>query len=142
MKYSPWGDLARHAELELVWRRLVGVDSLYDRDGRTVFIDPRLLQAERRCALAHELVHAERGDAGLACPVLDLRQEILVESMSARRLITLVELVEALLWSQDEYELAECLWVDVATVQARLDNLSDDEKDYVTQRLWEREESA
>lgn len=98
-------------------------------------------QAQRRSTLTHELVHDERGPVP-DDPRLAAREELAVELESARRLITLEELVVGILWSQDEVELAEELWVDVATVRARLAGLTDEEKRYVEDRVARREESA
>lgn len=90
-----------------------------------------LLQRERRSALSHELVHLERGPCG-GCSA---REEQAVQAESARRLIPFADLVEALLWTQDEWELAEELWVDVDTVLVRLQMLSAGERAIIEARI-------
>lgn len=109
---------------------------------RTILIRQDLGQAERRSTVAHELAHAELGHSAQRCPILGLRQETEANRRASRKLITVDQLVTALMWSQDEFQLAEELWVDVETVRARLAGLTDDERDYIERRLWEREESA
>lgn len=98
-----------------------------------------LLQAERRAALTHELIHLERGPFA-ACYVE--QEERAVEAEAARRLIPLDALADALLWSWNEAELADELWVDEATVRTRLDGLTADEQAWIEDRMRCREESA
>ena len=97
---------------------------------------------ERRSTLAHELIHAERGDESCCSSWHEGKQERAVDELAARALISLDRLAEALRWSLDEHELAEDLWVDVATVRTRLDRLSPTEKDYIEGRLWAAERGA
>lgn len=99
---------------------------------------PDQSQRQRRCTATHELVHAERGHQG-AC---DRRLERKVDEEAARRLIPLDALAEALLWCVDEWELAEDLWVDQATVRVRLDTLAVWEQQYVDARMALREGGA
>lgn len=100
-------------------------------DERRIEIAEGLLQVERRCVLAHELVHLERGP----CAGHHAREESAVDHEAARRLITLEALTTALLWSQDEHELADELWVDVAMVRARLAGLTTIERDAIERRF-------
>lgn len=130
-RYHPWRHAAAlgiqviHVELPA---RLWGY---YDPVGRAV-LNSRLCQYERRSTLAHEIVHHERGDT---CRLSD-RQEVDVRIVAARRLVTSPDLVEALLWTRDENELAERLWVDVRTIRIRLtDAMTDDEYTYLQRRL-------
>lgn len=124
----------------------VGYEPLDDESGyavvgeRRIVLDSRLTQRERRSALAHELVHHARGDVPCAPHVdgwFDRRQETAVEDAAAVWLIPLAALVDALRWSQDETELADHLWVDVALVRHRLARLSDAEKDLIGRLLWD-----
>ena len=90
--------------------------------GRRVWLNRVLTQAERRCTLTHELVHVERGVLplrGLAA----VREERVVDEISARRLITLAALVDGLRWTRELRELADHLWVDEPTLQTRMDTL-------------------
>lgn len=63
-------------------------------DGRVIWMDPRLTQVQRRCTIAHEAVHCERGVPA------DAREERAVEVIAARRLVALDALVDALVWSR------------------------------------------
>lgn len=76
-------------------------------------------QAERRCTLTHELVHRERGPlpAGSAAAA---REEQIVDEITARRLITVPQLVDGLRWTRHPRELAEHLWVDEPTLRTRM----------------------
>lgn len=101
---------------------------------RTVTIDCRLGQAQRRSALTHELVHAMRGPAPDE-PVLAAREESAVEDAAARLLIDIHDLGEALAWAHDVDEAADELWVDCETLLIRLEHLHPAERAYLTRRL-------
>ncbi|UQE73878.1 hypothetical protein MYK68_14175 [Gordonia sp. PP30] len=90
--------------------------------GMEILLDHRLTQAERRCTLTHELVHIERRGAEHPSPAVE---ESLVEQETARRLITLGQLVDAFRWLRhpDLPALAEHLWVDQQTALTRMQHL-------------------
>ncbi|UFU03478.1 ImmA/IrrE family metallo-endopeptidase [Ruania suaedae] len=92
-------------------------------DGRRVWMDTRLLQVQRRCAATHELIHIEQAHTS-GC---DARVEAWVRAETARRLITLSALVDALRWTEDWHEAADVLWVTVEVLQDRIDHLTPDE---------------
>lgn len=71
---------------------------------RTITLDARLGRRDERCVLSHELVHAERGPFPRW---LRPREERLVSSIAARRLIPLDALGEALAWSLDAHIVAD-----------------------------------
>ncbi|MFD6357895.1 hypothetical protein [Nocardia tengchongensis] len=93
-----------------------------------VYIDRSLGQAARRCALAHEIVHIERGPVPDSPRLAEIEERI-VSTLAARRLITLQSLERALMWSRptNEVELAEELWVDIHTLRIRLRTLTSEE---------------
>ena len=131
-RYDPWKH-ARDIGLRVDHRPLeAGLWVYYDhRRGRAV-LNVDLCQFERRATLAHEVVHHERGDVGC----LAARHELQVRMVAARRLVTLDDLTDALLWTRDEHQLAERLWVDVQTVRCRLtDAMRDSEYTYLQRRL-------
>lgn len=134
----PW---RRAGHLEI---RLANLDQMgaYDPDTGVIWLSVGLTQAERRSTLAHELIHAERGDEPCCSDWHDGKQERHVDELAARQLIRLDRLADALRWSVDEHELAEELWVDAATVRTRLDRLLPGEKDYIESRLWAEERGA
>ena len=136
--WHPWRALAHRTDITVRWYATPGRLGSWCERTRTLTLHPGQGQAERRCTLTHELVHAELGHRGPCTGSVERR----VSAEAARRLIGDEELVEALLWSRDEQELSEELWVDVATVRTRLADLSDAEKADIDGRLWAREEAA
>ncbi len=135
MTYNPWSDAAGHPNLLVASLRLPDGHSWWLPADDAIVLDDRLGQAGRRSALAHELIHRERGDEHCEDRTLDARRERRVTTEAARRLVTLDALADALLWSLQEDELADELWIDVETAQARLASLSPGEKDYIEARL-------
>lgn len=107
----------------------------YDPDQNVIWLDSRLSQAERRCTLVHEQIHAERGDEPCHSGWHEAKQERIVDRLAARRLIHLAAMADALAWAENEWEIADVLWVDVATVRARLDDLSEYERAYIDVRI-------
>jgi Zn-dependent peptidase ImmA (M78 family) len=107
----------------------------WDPDTGTIWIAHGLSQAERRSTVTHESVHAERGDEACCTEWHESKQERLVNEAAARRLIPTAKLVDALLWTLDESELAEDLWVDLDTVRTRLATLTAAEKADIDLRL-------
>ena len=72
-------------------------------DGKTVWMDPYILQVEKRCAIAHEIVHLERGEH---CKQGD-PAEVRADRMAAGRLVPLEALTQAIIWSDDLDEVAD-----------------------------------
>lgn len=131
--YHPWRTLRDHfPEWTLHWRPMVGRLGITDYENRTITLDPDQDQAQRRSTLAHELQHADRGPVPHWCQA---REERTVDDLAARRLITLDQLAEALVWAYDAHELADELWVDVEMVRVRLANLTEAEGRELEQRL-------
>lgn len=92
-----------------------------ETNGRDLIrLDKRLLQVERRCTLAHELVHLEAGE-GRACSASRERE---VNRIAAARLISLEALVKAARWARSPVELAEELWVTTSMLEARCETLT------------------
>lgn len=139
--YSPWGAIARLQDVLVAFEILPSGRGWWEPDERVLLLDKRQTQAEMRCTVAHELEHIIRGDIDVSVisPVLQARQEIAACAAAARRLIPLSRLVDALLWSQDEHELAEQLNVDEDTLKMRLVSLTPEEHKLVDERLWEVE---
>lgn len=138
MTWHPWRVLARLPEIKLRWERMPGLLGAWHHTSGTITLHPDQSQAERRCTLTHELIHAERGHEGRCCGLVE-RQ---VQAETARRLIPLDALATALVWTQDEWEVADELWVDVETARVRIENLTDPEKHYIERRIAAREDAA
>ena len=92
--------LRERPEIELMLCDLPeGVNAIYARQGdaKAILVNRVLRPAERLAALAHELVHDERGHAGHDpdhphwAPVV-AREENRVENIAARRILPLDEL--------------------------------------------------
>ncbi|WP_256987183.1 ImmA/IrrE family metallo-endopeptidase [Rhodococcoides fascians] len=97
-------------------------------------IDPTSNQAERRSSLTHEMLHLIRGTVHSESPGAQA-EELIVEELAARLLITLPSLLRALQWSQDDRELADELWCDVRMVQTRRATLTQCEREWLDARL-------
>ena len=140
--HHPWRALGRLSGWSLHWRALPEVMlGFTDHATQTITLDPRQSQAERRCTLAHELEHVRRGPMPID-PRAAAREESAVEQATARALIGLERLGDALAWSLDEHEVAEVLWVDVDTLLTRLQHLHPSERAFLMRRLEHHHESA
>ena len=92
-----------------------------ETNGRDLIrLDKRLLQVERRCTLAHELVHLEVGE-GRPCSASRERE---VNRIAAARLVPFEALVKAARWARSPLELAEELWVTPLMLEARCETLT------------------
>lgn len=132
--HHPWRAFRHLVDWTLHWAHLPdGVLGLTDFRARTVTLAYGLTQAERRCTIAHETEHIRRGP--VACSSLVAREERIVDEAAARKLITLEALADAMVWAYDDHEAADELWVDVATVRARLATLTDGETAALNRRL-------
>lgn len=137
LPYDPWADLAGRPHLTLLYRHQEPC-GLYDRRERTIILRHGLTHAQRRCTLAHELVHDERDDVALSDAVLNARQELIVERTAARRLVPLSTLMDALMWTGDFGEAADELLVDVVTLRARMESLTPEERAVLDRLLDDR----
>jgi hypothetical protein len=116
-------------------------DVLGDTDGVAhIRMATGQLQVERRCTITHEMVHVERGDTGCC----DEKAELRVRKEAARRLITITELGEAMIFhgEHDDEALADELRVDVDTLLVRKAWLHPAERGYLRRRLEQREMGA
>lgn len=123
--YHPWRHLRRawaHVDVEHVDN--LAEDRLGETDGtRRIRLRRRQLQVERRCTLAHELIHLERGDTGECSQSI----EDAIDLEASRRLIPWHRLLEAVRWAYGEEELADELWVTPEILRARTAALHADE---------------
>jgi hypothetical protein len=136
--HHPWRRLLRHhPNITVHFRPLPdGLLGYTDVAAGRIVLDSELTQAERRSVLAHELEHVERNGV-VADHYLRDREELIVDRIAARKLVGLRHLIDALLWSQHPHEVADDLWVDVATLRARLADLTDDERATISNALQE-----
>ncbi|WP_182349487.1 hypothetical protein [Tomitella gaofuii] len=127
--WHPWRHARHHHErIPITVTHLPdGYDGAWTTQG--IFLSKHLGQAGRRCTLTHELVHVERGPAIHGIPAIEER---IVDEITARRLITLCALRDALRWCGGipGAECAEELWVDQATLDTRVATLT------AAERAW------
>lgn len=137
-RYDPWRDVRLNwPGVRVVIERMTG-DLLGEvRDGGAVIaLRAGTSAAQRRCTLAHEIVHLERGLHD--CGQWAYREEIAVHLTAARRLITAADLVAAIRelgGADDRGALAHALEVDTETLTMRLGTLDRDERRAVRRAL-------
>lgn len=101
-------------------------------DGRTVWLFDGLTQAQRRCVLAHELVHVRLGH-GTRQPDAVERQ---VRAITARYLLPDIRAVgEVVAWAHDHDEASEELWVTPGVLADRLEGMTGAEREWLSRRL-------
>ena len=126
----PWRRFRDRTDWLLVWDTLpAGLLAYTSHSNRTVFLDKRLTQVERRCTIAHELEHFDIPTP--RNPVLVARLERQIDQRVARLLIPLDRLGDALAWAHSLTEAAEELWVDEDTLRTRLEHLHPAERAYI-----------
>lgn len=138
-RHHPWRALRALGDLwELVWTHDLpdGELGLTSHSERRIYLAHGQDQVERRCTIDHEVEHARRGEVPAH---LQAREERLIDEISARRLIPLECLADAMLWSDDEHQIADELWVDTDTLRARMFSLTSDETAALNARLDEAE---
>lgn len=138
-RYNPWRRLARHMSVNVRAELLLHIDAV--ADGNRIWLRRGLTQAQRRSALTHELVHAERGPVP---QFAEAKEEELVERIAARRLIALDDLAEALVWHGGEVHAdtaADC-WSDVTMLRARIRACTTRELEYLHRRFEQIEGAA
>lgn len=92
--WDPWETLRNRSDITLDWATLpAGHHGTVRRtsDGWIITLHARLDRAARRCALAHELIHVERGIVHASRATM-IREEAIVRAETARRLIPCDEL--------------------------------------------------
>lgn len=117
--YHPWHVLRDewpHIHVEYVDE--IPGDRMGETDGRIIRL-ARQLQVERRCTLAHELIHLEKGDSRDCSPAVDAE----IDREAARRLIPWPCRLEPVRWARSTGELGEELWVTEEILHARVATL-------------------
>ena len=114
-------------------------------DGHTIWLNPNLTPAGRRCTLAHELIHIERGVIHHLPDVLAAREEHTVDRIAAHRLIHIDALVDAIVWAQGDHDrcsIAIDTDVDLSTLDVRLRTVTPDEAAAINRALADLEQVA
>lgn len=138
MHGDPWRWLRRLTHITVLWSDDLPEDVLGHADFSTdtITLATGMTQAERRSVCWHEVLHLCRGPVPLH---LTGREEQAVDLEVARTLIPFGALVDAMLWSRDDHEIAEELTVDVTLVRIRLEALTAAESADLEQALDEAE---
>ena len=140
-RWHPWRQLRdHHPNVHVQCRHELHSTRMGIRHGERIWLCSTLTQAERRCTLTHEIVHVERGPVP-AIPHMQMREEAIVDRITARRLIELDALIDALAWNrwQVDADTAGELWVDLPTLRTRVQNLTDDERKYIDAEIERRQ---
>ena len=139
MTWHPWRHLRAMSDVHVTWDAADGTLGTWCAGTRSMAFHPDQSQAQRRCTVAHEIVHAELAHVGPCTEATELR----VLKISARRLIGLRALADAVVFHLDDRTaLAQELWVDRQTLDARLDHLHPWEQGYLQRRLACSDECA
>jgi hypothetical protein len=133
--HHPWRRFAELTAWSLRWAELPpGVMGRTCHGTKTVTLALGMSQAERRCTIAHETKHIERGPV---TPQQATREELEIDRTVARLLVpSLTHLVDAMTWAAGDLETAaDDLWVDDYLLAVRLGALTGSERSYVNRRL-------
>jgi hypothetical protein len=141
--WSPWRHLReQHSDVCVYELELPpGLLGCVDHEQRIIWLDSRLTQAERRCTLAHEIGHLERGP-GPCDPLGGSIEERLIDEWAARQLIDGDSLARAFQWSPFLPEIATELWVDLHMLRTRLRAATDEEQDRIMSAIYRLREPA
>ena len=108
MHHHPWREFRERGDDVLLFFTEFEDGRVAATQGQTIYLDRRLLQVERRCAIQHEQVHLDRGENGCSD---DQVKESAVRRITARRLLSASQLVPVAKWTQSVEEAADELWV-------------------------------
>lgn len=128
-RYNPWSELARRwPEIDVVVEPMTG-NLLGELRYPVIALRAGTSAAQRRCTLAHEIVHLERGVG--ECGPWRVREERAVHAEAARRLIGCDDIARGLRElgvAHDLGQLAQALDVDRQTLRLRLELLDRSER--------------
>lgn len=131
MRWNPWRAVQGldGVSVDTRWQLPEGQSGAYDESGKTIYLCRSLTQVQRRSALTHELVHAHRGPPGGDEWLID-KEERAVDQISARLLVDLEALMDALSWCQGRagVECADEVWTDLDTLTTRIASLTEAER--------------
>jgi hypothetical protein len=145
MKVNPWLRLAEDwpqmpvTFLDLGSIHRHGVTRWYEGQPVALMLHYQLTQVQRRCTLAHELEHLDRG---APCDTLKASIERRVITATAKYLLPDLDMLADMLAVYDLRRAADELWVTFPVLVDRLRGMTDRELEYVTERRSRREAVA
>lgn len=131
--WHPWRRLRELTHVVVVWARPSTEAPAATNGTDVIWMDRRLMQMERRCALTHELVHLDQGHHGCQPRAI----EHAVRAEVARLHIPLEALVHAMPWALSLEDLADELWVTPMVLMDRLGGLTPAERTVLAARAHE-----
>lgn len=140
--YDPWADLGqRYPHLHVERCDVSPLNGALVLDHRVVLLDWRLMKAQARSTLSHEIAHLDNGD--IDCTgILGDRAETEADHVAAQRLISACQIAEVLRWTRSRAEGAELLEVTPHLLAVRLERLTDDERAYLHHAIRSAEHVA
>lgn len=110
---APWRTLSRLHDVVVCWQSSLPGTKHVATDGRRniIWIRKGLTQAQRWCALQHELIHLEHQHT--TCQ----NAELLVRREAARRLITTTAFFDTGVRARNLHEWAEEVWVTIPVLR-------------------------
>jgi len=133
--HHPWRRFGELTDWSLRWAELPpGVMGVTCHRTRTVTLALGMSQAERRCTIAHETAHIERGP--VASHEVAAEELAIDRGVAALLIPRLRDVADAMVGARGHLETAaEALWVDDYLLQVRLGSLTSRERAYVDRRL-------
>lgn len=130
--HHPWRELRNRGDHVQVHYTRFDDGRAGATSGNLIWLEQRLLQQERRCAVQHEQIHLERGD-DCDDPTVERR----VRTLTAQRLIDTADLVDAAKWATVPEEIADELNVTLEVLEDRINALSPVERALIDQAIRE-----
>lgn len=128
MRPNPWRILRDHTDVTLRIAKLPeGLLGVTLHKSRTIALNQTMDATERRCVLAHELAHWERGPVPCT-PWLAAKEETACDVIAARRLVP-IDALAGIAWCDNPGQAAEELDVTEDVLACRLAHLTDSERD-------------
>lgn len=122
--YNPY----QHASalgITIKWEKLDGtLMAYYDHDKTTIWVHEALNFRQQKCAIAHEIVHAEFADTAeqMSHEVYGKKMELRCDKIAAKRLVYTPQLIEAM----REYDVPKAWCAELCIMPWVLDHFFED----------------
>ena len=103
----------------------------YDNKTGAIHIDGRMTRRGQYLTYRHELIHKILGHGPAVSLAHHVAREIAVDRITARELVTLPALMDAMIRYPDQQARAEALGVDESIYAARIMSLEPDEQTFI-----------